>query len=166
MGLLLQGGEDEGGLLFRDRGPGVQHADPGHGMLMALLGILFQLNGVTAEDVFFLIVFKKRADGAMDGHLPQLGLGRQGEFAVDIRPASHAADVALHPAEPFDKLLFQRRCRTSLCQFNGPPRIAQHLDRFDAGYFIKKPAAARIHQHGISLHLQQLPCQGALRRGQ
>ena len=51
---------------------------------------------------------------------------------------------------------FQRIAKQTLGQLDGAPRELKNLHRFDAGEIVEKPAAARIHEHGMTLHFHQL----------
>ena len=45
-----------------------------------------------------------------------------------------------------------------LHQLDDTPGIGNHLNGLDAREFVKEPAAARVHEHGVSFHLEKLEC--------
>ena len=59
-------------------------------------------------------------------------------------------------AEALEKSRLEVAPEEVLGQLNGPGGVLDHLHGFDPGNLIEEPTAARVHEHRMTLHFQQL----------
>src|SRR6185312_13823779 len=78
-------------------------------------------------------------------------------FLINSRAIALFRNIALRHGQPFQEMRFDRIAEKLLGKLNDASRVLDHLYRLNAGKLIEKPAAARIHQQGVALHLEQFP---------
>ena len=78
------------------------------------------------------------------------------ELLIDQSAVPVLRNIALSLRQSFEKTGFHRPLKQRVGQLHGSARIFDDLHRLNSRKFIKEPAAARVHQHGIALHLEKL----------
>src|SRR6185437_7050363 len=87
----------------------------------------------------------------------QIDSRRPHRFLINSRAIALFRNIALRHGQPFQEMRFDRIAEKLLGKLNHASRVLDHLYCFNTGKLIEKPAAARIHQQGVALHLEQLP---------
>jgi hypothetical protein len=82
-------------------------------------------------------------------------LTRAGKHILQVTGGAIGVFVTGRLAQAARKFGVQFQAGHLLRIVHGPQGILQNLVGFDPGYFIKKPAATRVHQHRVPLHFEQ-----------
>src|SRR5207247_10244794 len=85
-----------------------------------------------------------------------MDLGGPARSLVDLRAVSWIGPIALCLRQPAHELVFEFLAEDVLRQLNDTSRELKNLYGLDAGQVIEKPAAARVHEHGVALHFEEL----------
>ncbi len=82
---------------------------------------------------------------------------RRNDFAVvDLTGGTTLGDVAGGGVELFTEGLLDRTARDLLRQLDHASCVVEDLHSLDSGDLAEEPAAARVHEHGVALGLEQL----------
>ena len=112
---------------------------------------------VTVDMGVRFVGLKKRPDGVVSSDLSQVNKGGLDEFLIDAAAVSMLWNIALGLAQLLDEEALLGIAEKILRQLGGAPGVLNYLDGFNSRQFIEEPAATCIHQHGVSLELQELP---------
>ena len=80
------------------------------------------------------------------------------KLVVDTAAITMLRDIALSQLKSLQEMCFKVITEEFLRQLNCPPCILDNLHRLNAGQFIKKPATAGVHKHGMPLQLEKFEC--------
>src|SRR5207247_7587656 len=92
--------------------------------------------------------------------------GGPDELLVDSPPVAMLRQVAFRQRELLHELCLQRISEELLRELHGARGELDDLHGFDARKLIEKPAAARVHEHGMALELEQFKHRGFVSVGQ
>ena len=115
--------------------------------------------GIDGVAVFRRAGLEHGADRIVSGYLFESDNCRLYQRPIDLRAIRVLGKIALGLRETFHEAgfhglsLFLRR--ELLRQLNDSARVGDYLSRFDTRDLVEEPPAARVHEHGMTLHLQQ-----------
>jgi hypothetical protein len=121
------------------------------------IGIL-ALDRVAADPVLLLVALEERADRVVCRHLVEVDHCRPDRLLVDPGTIALAGDVALGLGHHSEEARLRVVAQNLPGQLDDPAGVLDDLDRLDAGDVVEEPAAARVHEHGVALKLEQLAC--------
>jgi hypothetical protein len=98
---------------------------------------------------------KQGIDGIVRGYLLKANLGRYYQMPVDLTPMFEELNIAGGSSEASQKVLLQLDTSNLTGKFQGTGSVAENLNPFWTGNFLKEPAAASVHQQGVTLHFQK-----------
>ena len=147
------------------------HADPPEREARAAarraVGVL-ALDGVTVDGRRVGILGEERVHGVVRRDALERDARRPDRLLVDAAPVAGLRDVALRPRQRLEKRRLEIRVREELPrELEGPPGVLEDLAGLDAFDVVEEPAAARVHELRVPLHLEELQradALGALRR--
>jgi hypothetical protein len=73
---------------------------------------------------------------------------------VQLGAVSMLGQIAFRLRQMLQEFRFNTLARALLGQLQGASSIVDDLHRLQARKFVKEPSATRVHQHGVTLHLQ------------
>ncbi len=76
---------------------------------------------------------------------------------VDAAAVSRLGNVARRPGQGFEDERLEVLAESVSRKLQSAPGVSQDLPRLDAADVVEEPAAARVHQLGVPLELQELP---------
>ena len=75
---------------------------------------------------------------------------------VDLPRVAALRHIASRAGDSLEEVELQASSRDFLGELNHAAGVMEDLHRLDAGDVVEEPTAAREHQHGVALHLQEL----------
>ena len=118
--------------------------------------VVIPVNLITVDLVMLGVRFEQRANGIVPSDLFQVNHRRFYEFFVYVAAIAVFGDITLRSLQALEELGFKVVTEKFIRQLQGSTGILDNLDRFDPGEFIKEPATAGKHQHGMALKFEEL----------
>ena len=117
----------------------------------------FCRDAVAVDAVVVREVVEERGDRVVRGHAAKIEARRLHFALVDLPRVAVLRQVALRARRCGRRNSSSRlRPETFSASWIDARGVVQHLHGLDAGDVVEEPAAARVHEHGVALHLQQL----------
>ncbi|EKD59386.1 MAG: hypothetical protein ACD_55C00036G0001, partial [uncultured bacterium] len=156
--------EGEAGVLLGDLAGDVDAPHCYHRVGGGDLAVLLLGDGVAVDLRMVLVLLVERAEGVVGADLDQVQPDGEHEVLVDPEPVLVRGNVALRLLQAVQKGLLHTVFRDPLGELQRAAGVIDHLHRLQPRELVEEPAAARVHQHGMTLHLQKLQ-RGDLFRG-
>src|SRR5437868_6509932 len=117
---------------------------------------LLTFETVEEDAGMFSVRLEHVTDGVVRHELFPINFRWLHELFVDGAAVLILWNVARRLLEPLQEFLFEIFSEGASRQLNSAGGILNDLHGLDSREFVKKPAAARIHQHGMALQFHQL----------
>ena len=92
----------------------------------------------------------------MGGDLGEVHDGRLHQLVIEVAAAPVFGQVAFRPLQQAQEVLLERLAEEAFAKLERTASVAQHLDGLDPRQVVEEPAAARGHEQGMALQLQEL----------
>ena len=133
------------------------HLEPAHRQMGIAAALHFPVAGlkVVAVDTVALGAFPvEQADRIVSQDAIQIDLGGADQLLPDAPGVLNLGQVAGRFFQSLEELILQFDLEMP-GELNGPGRVAEALGRLQPADLVKEPAAARVHEQPVPLHLQE-----------
>jgi hypothetical protein len=89
-------------------------------------------------------------------YFPKPDGGRLYQAVISLCSVAEFGDIAGSLRQQLAEARLQVLAKKFAAQLHSARRILHYLYSFDSGDLVEKPAAARVHEHEVSLHFEQL----------